>query len=205
MKQIYKRVCPVCGKEFETNVYNKKTCSKECQVIHHRKVSMICGKKNPKSKKHFDPIPCKQCGKMFTPKSSINRLCSKKCSKAFFNVGRKVKVAPKVECPWCHKIFERNGRFQRFCCSKCAAEHARYLYLENKCAENKLDQLGKILVNRWHRLELSDGIRATNKEPWDALVCAYTLSVPVEEVEKAFSEYDDSIKNGTEREFYQCR
>ena len=203
MKQIYKRVCPVCGIEFETNVYNKKTCSKECQVLHHRKVSMNYKKKNSKSKKRFDPIPCKQCGKMFTPKSSINRFCSKECSKAFFNVGRKLKVAPKVECPWCHKIFERSGRFQRFCCSKCAAEHARYLYLENKCAENKLDQLGKILVNRWHRLTLSDGTRATNKEPWDAFKCAQTMMVPIAEVERAFAEYDAAIKNGTEREFYR--
>ncbi len=198
MKQIYNRVCPVCGKEFEARRKDQIYCSDKCKDTRNYQQRKI--------PKHFDPIPCKQCGKMFTPKSSRNKFCSKKCNNHFFSFYRnRAKPLSKTECPWCHKIFERSGRFQRFCCSKCAAEHARYLYLENKCAENKLDQLGKILVNRWHRLELSDGIRATNKEPWDALVCAYTLSVPVEEVEKAFSEYDDSIKNGTEREFYQCR
>jgi hypothetical protein len=184
----------------------KKTCSKECQVIHHRKVLMNYKKKNSKSKKRFDPIPCKQCGKMFTPKSSRNKFCSKKCNNHFFSFYRnRAKPLSKTECPWCHKIFERSGRFQRFCCSKCAAEHARYLYLENKCAKNKLDQLGKILVNRWHRLTLSDGTRSTNKEPWDAFKCAQTMMVPIAEVERAFAEYDAAIKNGTEREFYQCR
>lgn len=161
MKQIYKRVCPVCGIKFEAKRKNQIYCSKKCKTeFNNDKLSQI-------KKKNYKPIRCIVCGKLFTPLSSQHKCCCKKCSNKYHNSQAKTRE---------RKIL---------------------------CSDHKLSSLGKINVNRWHRMILSDGTRATNKEPWDAFKCAQTMMVPIAEVERAFAEYDAAIKNGTEREFYR--
>lgn len=196
MKQTYKRVCPVCGIKFEAKRKNQIYCSDKCRETRKYQQRRI--------PKHFDPIPCEQCGKMFTPRTSVNRFCSKKCCQSYFAKHTVKKTRSLSVCAWCGKPFERKYYGQKCCSTDCLKKRNMYRYTQITCAGKKLTNLGKVSVNRWHRLELSDGTRATNKKPWDVLMCAYTLSVPVEEVEKAFAEYDAAIKNGTEREFYRA-
>ena len=68
-KKLFKKICPICNKSFETYSENKKYCSKECQGMSRRK-RVTC--------------KCDKCGKDFERKQSdvINakkHYCSKEC------------------------------------------------------------------------------------------------------------------------------
>lgn len=64
------RICPVCGKRFNPNVYNQKFCSLAC------KRKQVClDRPNNLSKKRI----CIICGKEFYPNASGQTTCSEEC------------------------------------------------------------------------------------------------------------------------------
>ena len=76
------KVCVICGKEFETNKYNKKCCSPECTKENTRQLSKIYHKEyREKNKKEKVEVECVICGKKFIPKAVNGICCSSECRK----------------------------------------------------------------------------------------------------------------------------
>ena len=67
MKLQYKKICVICGEEFETNVYNKSVCNKD---HYHR---------------------CPVCGKLILSNDiqRQNSTCSRKCGQILGNKKRR--------------------------------------------------------------------------------------------------------------------
>ena len=76
------KVCVICGKEFETNKYNKKCCSPECTKENTRQLSKIYHREyRAKNKKEKVEVECVICGKKFVPKAANGICCSSECRK----------------------------------------------------------------------------------------------------------------------------
>lgn len=64
------KICPYCGKKFETDRKIKKFCCTKCQVNYN---NQIIKEKRANKKKH-----CRYCGKEFSQKWN-EQYCSEKC------------------------------------------------------------------------------------------------------------------------------
>ena len=72
------RICPTCGKQFETTCISKKYCCYACNP-RKRNITRIC------------PV----CGKSFNPKFQVTRLyCSKECAEYAKKTTKKTKPKP---------------------------------------------------------------------------------------------------------------
>ena len=136
-----KRICEVCGKEFEVSeaVLKQrivKFCSRECYYIYLR-----AG--NSHLKKERIKRICKECGREFEVKASRlktgrGRFCSRKCKYEWLSKFFKGKNSPcwkpkiKCICEYCKKEFEvipsriegGNGKFcSRVCKDKWQSEN----------------------------------------------------------------------------------
>ena len=58
--------CKVCGKQFETDLYNKYFCSKECRDKYHYIPELV-------------HKTCEVCGKDFTTGRKNQKYCSEEC------------------------------------------------------------------------------------------------------------------------------
>lgn len=79
---------------------------------------------------------CDNCGDRFTPKSGINRFCSKPCKKRHENrarfLGNADKRAPKP-CEGCGTVFQPMLAVQRYCGPTCREDHrAQEFHLRKK-------------------------------------------------------------------------
>jgi very-short-patch-repair endonuclease len=118
---MVKKICEVCGKEFEVRNYERdkrRFCSRECVDLSRRK---------------REKRLCIWCGKEFEVvlselKRGGGKFCSKECASKFYWSKRETRV--KVMCQFCGKEFEvlyskvRKG-FGRFCSRECASLYRR--------------------------------------------------------------------------------
>lgn len=74
IKDNIMKICPICGKEFESSDSRQKYCSEKCYLDSVKKWYHA-----HKTLKKFNPIKCSICGKEFTPKTRINIYCSPEC------------------------------------------------------------------------------------------------------------------------------
>lgn len=129
---IFKRNCPVCGKEFETLKSTKIYCSQECKRIENRKAEKTASAVKK----------CVVCGKEFlTNKPTLIITCSKKCSYIrHLQMGnlRKVRKAGVKICPNCGKKFQQYRSTQKYCSAKCrdAARNERKCELRKQLRLN---------------------------------------------------------------------
>lgn len=113
----YKRVCPICNKEFLADRFTQVCCSKTCQSRR--------GGKGPY--KNYN-LTCVVCGKEFKGSRFNAKTCSKKCNHAYCSATRKARyrnlqqkglydysitletVYEKFggECNYCHKKLDFN-------------------------------------------------------------------------------------------------
>lgn len=70
-RPMVKKVCKECGKPFETNIYNREYCSRECREHHNYTPDRI-------SK------TCEMCGKSFYTTKNNQKYCSPDCSDISF-------------------------------------------------------------------------------------------------------------------------
>ena len=92
---MYKKICPICGKEFQTKNYYVKTCSLSC--------GHICRAEAQKKRllKH-----CVICGKEFFVRPSDKRkTCSKECR--YVLIGKKREGVPQTE--FCKENMRKNN------------------------------------------------------------------------------------------------
>ena len=81
------KVCPVCGKNFESVRSQKKYCSPEC-LGKAQKESLKRYKQAYRRKKKTEKI-CAICGKIFTPTNRARKYCSPECAKKSFKASRR--------------------------------------------------------------------------------------------------------------------
>ena len=73
-----KKICVICGKEFEAKYKNRMYCSQKCcnkKMIEYRKQEAEGVEKSWKKEKS-----CKICGKPFVPRIANQLCCSAECS-----------------------------------------------------------------------------------------------------------------------------
>jgi len=73
------RNCPICNKDFNVSLENKKFCSKECAT--RSKYDKFSEYLHNKRVENVKPRKCKICGKMFKPEDGNIRICSEECEK----------------------------------------------------------------------------------------------------------------------------
>ena len=107
----YKKICPQCGKEYETSKRNKKYCSQKC----------FDKARKDKAQKLIKTRICKYCGKEFTRYVSTNdekkgggKYCSRECS---WKAKKTVKPRP---CAYCGKLFTPLKNSKKLCSIECA-------------------------------------------------------------------------------------
>ena len=98
-----KRICVICGKEFETIYPFKKCCSDKCSLENKRRRSKDYFYKNISAKPKLEPKVkaeteiCRNCGKKFKPERGTAQFCCRAC----YNEYRKPKpkAQPKTKHP----------------------------------------------------------------------------------------------------------
>lgn len=123
----YKKVCPVCGKEFTTPYTFKKFCSVECRTPSYYN-------KRKLKNKIYNRI-CLVCGKSFSTTDKRKIYCNDKCTDKACKIREKEKRREAMEatrkvCPTCGKVFKPNVHNQEFCCKKCLRK-AKYKEYKN--------------------------------------------------------------------------
>lgn len=110
----YSKICPVCGKSFETSRSTQIYCGTHCKKLANQKII----KSNVVVKK------CIVCGKSFeTNKPTLIKTCSKECSYLHhLNICNNHKTARskiKKTCPVCGVEFEPYRKSQIYCSIIC--------------------------------------------------------------------------------------
>ena len=78
---IYKVICKVCNKEFETNRPNQKFCSRKCKYNFYNLFTGNSKTKETKNKGYCNIyiLNCNNCGKLFVSREGHQKYCSRKC------------------------------------------------------------------------------------------------------------------------------
>ena len=94
----FTKICPVCGKTFETNIPHQKYCSYDCRLD-----------KNLQKE-------CAFCGKKFLPTYSFNKYCSVECRR---NAAKYVHTVEVKTCAYCGEEFKPATNFVKYCSVEC--------------------------------------------------------------------------------------
>jgi hypothetical protein len=131
-------VCPICGKEFTSQVWNQKYCSRECKLkrICLDRPNNLCQERE-----------CVICGKKFFPNSNSQKTCSEECGNTLekqrqkiYNDAKPRKGIQEITCRNCGKTFLPKHFNSKFCCDECRdkyqkefkSEYGKLHYLANK-------------------------------------------------------------------------
>lgn len=123
------KICPYCGKEFESSHKTKKFCCKECctKYIQHQ------GRSKRAAEKVGSTIECEWCGKEFIATSVRSKYCSKECrEKAMHQQAKEERLERKKKksCTICGKpLGEYHSNL--YCSKKCAYEATKRRLREN--------------------------------------------------------------------------
>ena len=89
MGNLYKRKCPNCGKEFETNCKTKLYCSGVCYRSYYRK----------SRKSYTYHCKCEVCGKEFEANNPNKKCCSMECSCKLISIKKTKKKTSRKTTP----------------------------------------------------------------------------------------------------------
>lgn len=103
-RTVEERKCLICGTKFRPHANNRtgKYCSRKCRDDASREVST-------------KPMPCKQCGKLFTQSYVGNEFCSRQC------YGKSITTIKPRKCRLCGKQFRPHHSAQVgiYCSTEC--------------------------------------------------------------------------------------
>ena len=115
--QNHFQVCPQCGKEFVTAVWNQTFCTTECKKEFNRlkKLEQLHKTKT-----------CAICGEEFTPRTRMQLTCSDECRKKLktqrnkkYNDSKPRKHFEPIPCNTCGKLFVPKKCTQKYCSTEC--------------------------------------------------------------------------------------
>jgi len=115
-----KKVCPTCGKEFETPYNSQKYCSPACWKSTVKKICVYCGKEfeTPYNKQKYCSNACKSKARLqHTQQQKYLYARSERNDDKYF------KGLGKRQCLYCGKEFAPIRRTEKFCCSWCEAAY----------------------------------------------------------------------------------
>ena len=120
----YKKICPVCDKEFITTNNRKKYCCSNCDATAYRDKHRV---------KHEKVCPI--CGKKFIARRSIDVYCSKECYEKSRVIYRKehrvLKEQLEKVCPVCGKKFVGKNSQKTYCSRECRWQSYRIRHSED--------------------------------------------------------------------------
>lgn len=147
-KPVEKKICAICGSEFEKRRGNQKYCSKECAAEYHRQHQREYQAANREKIAQYQreyyhrklaakrvrttyEKTCPICGKDFTTTNSNQIYCSVDCY--YLNAKQRQKEQHRLQknlaqfsrqlekktCPICGKDFEPNSKAQIYCSKQC--------------------------------------------------------------------------------------
>lgn len=115
-KELFTKICPVCGTAFKTYITFKKYCCHKCAV------------KGASLRKEKGVQPrvivikkCAACGKEFESHSSRHRYCSAECRLSCATARAKDKHSASIEkqiCAYCGNEFSAE-RIKKYCSDEC--------------------------------------------------------------------------------------
>lgn len=184
----YTKVCPICGKEFETNDNKQKYCSKECRHENNKVASREHYRiKNIKNKK------CPICGIKFETVYSKKIFCSRDCYTKHNNAINKKKYK-KIKCIICGNTFIPKSSLNKYCSKECRKERDSEYYkkarMANKFNNKKIKECKfckKSFVQKGNESLCSDECRVKSKKE-------YKKRYRVENIEKEKEYYRKNIK-----------
>ncbi|MBQ9478179.1 MAG: Bro-N domain-containing protein, partial [Selenomonadaceae bacterium] len=168
----FKRICPQCGKEFETNNSLQKYCTKSCAKRHAKENALITR-------------ICPVCQKSFrVPCSDLRIACSDECEaelrrtklpvayEQFANMTSFDKNYAQGEmvmrtCPICGRAFPASRAKARIACSlECGAIVASVARAHRRAMEDQMHWNGEFLklINKTLGVEVRTQV--INGEPW---------------------------------------
>lgn len=159
---IHKKICPICGKEFETTKTKVKYCSSVC----------VCESKSIKALQYVKrvqhaPKACEECGKEFIPKNIKSKYCCAECKKRYYAKQPKKGFTPK-KCEYCGNEFIPNSSSAKYCCEKCrkagakealnkkTSMHTQNYYSEKKKTKVRSDYPDVPSSKRWEKMSLAE-------------------------------------------------
>jgi len=108
-----KRVCQICGREFEAGTHHQLYCSRDCQKEKMRR--RVNAWYLAHRSKHIRRT-CKHCGREFEMTWKLRSFCSAECKAAHkAEDGKRVTKT----CAWCGKEFETSSKLKRYCSESC--------------------------------------------------------------------------------------
>ncbi len=118
-----KRICNFCGSSFLPKTQNHIYCSHDCLKKAQKAVNPL--KRTLETNgvsRHKNPsgnIPCKQCHKLFKPKSINHKYCSRECRAIGNFVGPKFDKSKKRICNFCGSSFLPKTQNHSYCSHEC--------------------------------------------------------------------------------------
>ncbi len=111
--------CLLCGKLFAPRNGGKKQvfCAESCRVKSKNAAAKV--RFTPKA---FLPIPCAQCGGLFTPDRSTGRFCNRNCNTnhRVYQTSERLSIQRRpIECYGCGKIFTPKKSDVKICSRAC--------------------------------------------------------------------------------------
>lgn len=97
----FTKICPVCGKTFETNRPFQKYCSHDCQA-------------NNK----YQEKECAYCGKKYSHTTRLSKYCSVECRRKAAKEKLIQSTTMRI-CAYCGKEFKPASNFMKYCSVEC--------------------------------------------------------------------------------------
>ena len=144
-KDIIKRTCVYCNKQFETRSPKAMYCSDVCR-----------GRFAQKLKQTFITKTCPNCGKEFETTRGNKICCSKECGKEY-QLKKNRQDGSTAICPNCGKDYISKGR-KKFCCEECSVIYKSKTLLEGTDALTC-----QICGFKTHRLDIHIRTKHDNK------------------------------------------
>ena len=107
--------CKNCNKP--TSMFGKRF-KKYCNIVCQRDFE------NKSRKKVFKEVNCKICNTLFIPRSSVNKLCSYKCS-VVDDLRKRTNKPETKNCGFCNKEFKPYTSLDKFCSANCRVENQK--------------------------------------------------------------------------------
>ncbi len=118
--------CRHCQKQCEKSRPDVQYCSPVCSMA---RVKV----------KNTGSIPCDVCSTIFTPKSSLNKFCSKVCREKSIAEGLK-RALPDKQCKMCPEIFKAVNGSHAYCSLECHRKGKAEIKKNSRSSAEKREQ-----------------------------------------------------------------
>ena len=110
--------CPICKKQFVSDVRFQVYCSPVCRGEARRAKE----REYRAEAKQSISKTCTNCGKPFTAHAVSQKYCSYMCRQLYFQSRHRINTAVSVTCKTCGTQFIANTKVKKYCSRKCAYE-----------------------------------------------------------------------------------